>query len=154
MVRWLLSFLATGVAMAAVAAGDASAGERLAGPVAAETVKVIDGDSIEVRARVWLDLDVTVQVRIRGIDAPELRGACPREKTLARKAKDGLSDLASGELKLANITHDKFGRRVDADVTNGAGVDLRAAMIAAGLARPYDGGKRGDWCTLAELDRG
>lgn len=151
MVRWLLSFLATGVAMAAVAAGDASAGERLAGPVAAETVKVIDGDSIEVRARLWLGLDLTVQVRIRGIDAPEMRGQCSREKALAEKAKKRLADLAAGQLKLANITPDKFGRRVDADVSNGNGTDLKSAMLAAGLARAYDGGERGDWCELARL---
>ena len=134
----------------------AVAAERLAGPVAAEVLRVIDGDSIEVRARLWLDLDLTVQVRIRGIDAPEtgFRAKCPSEMTTGAAAKQRLGELAVGQVLLANITPDKYGGRVDADVTNGAGTDLKTAMLASGLARAYDGQKRSDWCELARLGGG
>jgi hypothetical protein len=50
----------------------------LNGPVNAELLRVIDGDTIEVRARIWLGLDLTTRVRLSGIDAPELDGACWR----------------------------------------------------------------------------
>ena len=38
-----------------------------------------------------------------------------------------------------------------AKVSTAAGADLAARMIAAGYARPYDGGKRLSWCQAAEL---
>ena len=143
----------TVLAVAAWGGAPAAAGEELAGPVAAELVRVIDGDSIEVRARLWIGLDLTIQVRIRGIDAPETggRAGCAAERQMAAAARDRLSALAAGPLLLANITPDKYGGRVDADVTNAAGIDLQTAMLASGLARAYDGAARGEWCDLARL---
>ncbi len=125
----------------------------LAGPVAADVVRVIDGDSIEVSARLWLGLDLTVEVRVRGIDAPETgsRAGCLSERRMGRAATERLRQLAVGELRLTNIATDKYGGRVDADVTNGDGIDIRSAMLASGLARAYGGGKRSDWCELAGL---
>lgn len=150
--------IAVTLALTVIAAGgpQAVAGERLAGPVRGEALRVIDGDSLEVRARLWLGLDLTVQVRIRGIDAPEtgFRAKCSSERRMGAAAKDRLVDLAVGELMLANISADKYGGRVDADVSNGAGTDLKTAMLASGLARAYDGKKRSDWCDLARLGGG
>jgi endonuclease YncB( thermonuclease family) len=135
----------------AASSGPAGAGETIAGPVTAAAVRVIDGDSIEVRARLWLDLELTVVVRLQGIDTPEIRGKCAHEKDLARAAKARLIELATGELVLTNIRGDKYFGRVDADVSNAEGIDLGSAMIASELARPYDGGARGEWCDLASL---
>ncbi len=42
------------IALCAAPAGLAQAGERLAGPVPAEVVAVIDGDTLEVSAHIWL----------------------------------------------------------------------------------------------------
>jgi endonuclease YncB( thermonuclease family) len=127
--------------------GSAPAGETIAGPVSAAVVDVVDGDTIRVRAHVWLGHEISVSVRIRGIDAPEDRLArCRAEKVMSAAARDRLAELARGELRLANITGDKYFGRVDADVTNAAGVDLRAAMLQSGLARPYDGAGKNDWC--------
>jgi hypothetical protein len=53
----------------------------LPGPIPAELVRVIDGDTIEVRARIWLDLDLTTRVRLAGIDAPELAWLAPAPKS-------------------------------------------------------------------------
>ena len=50
--------------------------ETLTGPVAAIVERVVDGDTLAVRARVWLGQDIHVLVRIRGIDAPELKANC------------------------------------------------------------------------------
>jgi endonuclease YncB( thermonuclease family) len=149
--------LVTGLGGAVLAASSpASAGERFAGPVTAEIVRVIDGDSIEVRARLWLDLDLTVNVRIRGIDAPEPggRARCASEREMGDAARVRLTTLAAGVLSLTNITADKYGGRVDADVTNGDGADLGGAMLASGLVRTYHGGPRGGWCAVAGLGDG
>jgi len=133
------------------AAGARSA-EVLDGPVAASVVEVIDGDTIAVTARVWLGLEMASRVRIRGIDTPELHATCAAEKAMAAAAKDRLAALVGGTVRLANISQDKFGGRVDADVANAAGIDLKTAMLGTGLAHPYDGrGARADWCPVASV---
>jgi micrococcal nuclease len=133
-----------------IGAAVALAAERVAGPVEADLVRIVDGDTIEVRALVWPGIEVTVGARIRGIDTPELRAQCREEAILAAAATDRLRDaLGGGKVRLANIEHDKFAGRVVADVTNGEGVSVAQTMIASGLARAYDGGGRAPWCDPA-----
>ncbi|HLB79370.1 MAG TPA: thermonuclease family protein, partial [Dongiaceae bacterium] len=111
------------------------------------------GDTIRVRARIWLDQEVETAVRLLGIDAPELAGACAAERALALDARDFLAARAgTAELTLSDIAHDKFGGRVVARVRTSAGLDLAAALLAAGLARPYEGGPRPSWCAQASVE--
>src|SRR5690554_2795248 len=78
--------------------------EVLAGPVEARVLRVIDGDTFIAEARVWPGHTVKVSVRIRGIDAPEIRSRCTKEKAAAGKARDMLASLvADGAVKLFNI---------------------------------------------------
>jgi len=147
----LLRRLSLSVLVAILGVSGAEAADEVAGPVTAMVTRVIDGDTLEVQAQVWLGVQLTSHVRIRGIDAPELHSTCAREKAMAEAARDRLSQLAVGTVRLANIADDKYGGRVDADVTNADGADLGAAMIAAGLARPYDGGERADWCPVGSV---
>jgi endonuclease YncB( thermonuclease family) len=138
--------------MLAVLASQARAADSLPGPVTADVLRTIDGDTIEVQARVWLGMDVTSKIRVRGIDAPEIHGRCEHEKAMARDATTRLAALvAGGAVVLRNIAGDKYFGRVLADVVTGDGKDVAEQMLASGLARPYDGGKRGDWCNLASL---
>lgn len=139
------------VFVVAAGPGGSDAAEEVAGPVKAEVLRVIDGDTIEIRAQIWLGLALTSHVRIRGIDTPEMRGACLEEKALAAAARDRLAELAGGTIRLANISDDKYFGRVLADVTASDGTDLGSAMLASGLARPYDGGTRGDWCPVGSI---
>jgi endonuclease YncB( thermonuclease family) len=146
--------LVVGVVLGAavlIGAGSGRAADQLPGPINAEVVRVIDGDTIEIKALVWLGLELTSHVRIRGIDTPEIRGKCREEKTLAAAARDRLTELAGNAVRLANIAQDKFGGRVDADVANAGGIDLKTAMLRTGLARPYDGGTRADWCPVGSV---
>lgn len=123
------------------------AGELLPGPVPAEVVEVIDGDTVKVRAHVWLGQAVETSVRLDGVNAPELRGDCDQERRLAAEARDYLTALvADGAVSLRDIAYDKYGGRVVARLGDPSGRDLGTALVAAGLARPYDGGKRGSWC--------
>lgn len=117
------------------------------GPVPARLVRVIDGDTVAVRARIWIDQDVETLVRLDGIDAPELRGRCPAERELAQKARQFTADmLGEGALMLRDMRLDKYGGRVLAHIANGGGQDLGAALLGAGLARLYGGAKRQPWC--------
>jgi hypothetical protein len=84
-----------------------------------------------------------LHVRIRGIDTPELRGECASEKAMAAQARDRLARLAGESISIAHIADDKYAGRVIADAAAADGTDLRVAMLASGLARPYDGGTRG-----------
>lgn len=138
----------------AVSVAGAAAKERLAGPFVARVEAVIDGDTLAVEVPVWLGVALTTRVRLSGIDTPELHGHCQREKDLAEKAKRLLEEETTAQVTLRNVAGDKYYGRVEADVTTVPdGLNLSDAMLASGLARPYDGGKRGDWCGLASADR-
>lgn len=125
----------------------AHAEESLPGPIEATLIEVIDGDTVRVRAHIWLGQEMETLVRLDGIDAPELAGRCERERILARQARDRLSaELAGGPVRLWNVRPDKYWGRVVAAVMDPAGRDPGEALVEAGLARPYDGGKRAGWC--------
>lgn len=119
---------------------------QVEGPVEADLVSVVDGDTLLVEARPWPQHRVTVLVRIRGIDAPELRARCDTARRAARRAKDHLAELANGRIRLKNISGDKYFGRVVADVATASTDDLAAAMLAQGLVRAYDGGRRTQNC--------
>ena len=124
----------------------------LPGPYPAEVVRVLDGDTFEGRVRVWFGQEITTLVRIRGIDAPELKARCGDELRGAMASRDALARLlASGAPALRDVSLDKYGGRVVASVSvnrAGAGEDVAAAMLASGLARAYGGGRRDAWCPL------
>jgi micrococcal nuclease len=151
--RRLAVALVSGAAL--LCAGAVAAEDHLAGPVAAEVIRAVDGDTLEVKARIWLGLEVTTKIRIRGIDAPEVHGKCQREKDMAAAATARLAELAgAGTVALSDIADDKYFGRVIADVASPAGGDLKTAMLSSGLARSYDGGTRGQWCDLASIGGG
>jgi len=113
-------------------------------------LRVIDGDTFEARVHVWLGLDVTTKVRLRGIDAPELRARCPDELQKAEAARGALMALlAEGDIQVSNVGRDKYGGRVVADAATRRTPNISQAMLAAGHARRYGGGRRESWC--AEL---
>ncbi|MGH2342234.1 thermonuclease family protein [Segnochrobactraceae bacterium EtOH-i3] len=133
---------------AAVALPAPSARQQLPGPVPAVIMRVPDGDTLGVTARIWLGQEVQVLVRLRGIDAPEQKGACAAEKAAAGRAQDRLTELSGGPgatVTLTAIAPDKYNGRVIADVSAG-GTDLAAALLGDGLVRRYDGGRRQPWC--------
>ncbi|MEL7029946.1 MAG: nuclease, partial [Pseudomonadota bacterium] len=94
MIRTALAGLVFGYG-AAWAVDAAAAG--LDGPVPAQVERVIDGDTIAVRALIWLDHEISVRVRLAGIDAPEgARADCPAEKARAEAATAFLAAWVEG----------------------------------------------------------
>jgi endonuclease YncB( thermonuclease family) len=127
----------------------------LAGPYFGRVERVVDGDTIAVTVDIWLQQSLEVLVRVRGIDAPEVRGDCDLERIRAAEATAALQRLVSaGEVRLTEIEGDKFHGRVVADVTTREGADVGRELIEAGLARRYDGGARQGWCAVGSIDTG
>lgn len=124
----------------------AAAAEPFPGPVTATVVEVIDGDSFRASAEVWPGYSVAVIVRIRGIDAPEMRGRCSGEKRAAQSARETLARLLGTRVVLANVAGAKYYGRVLADVTTPDGLAVADAMLGEETARPYSGGRRTGWC--------
>ena len=114
-----------------------------------EVVKVYDGDTITVNlSKQYPDLFAKkLGVRINGIDTPEIRGKCPKEKALAIEARDLVQMMIdhSSKVDLLNAKRGKYFRIV-ADVE----IDGRSVsefLLEKGLAVRYDGGtKVKDWC--------
>ena len=121
--------------------------ETVPGPIPARVLRVIDGDTIVVRARIWLGQDIDTQVRLDGVDAPELKGQCSHERRLAEKARDLIqSHTIAGVVVLRKIKYGKYAGRVVARVDPIDGKELSQILIRAGLGRAYDGGRRLSWC--------
>lgn len=130
-----------------VAATSALADGPVAGPVDAEVVRVIDGDTIAVRAHIWPGLVAQRTIRLAGIDAPELDARCPTESDLALRARDHLAELlAVGRARLMDVKDDKYGGRAMARIVTEDGTDIGQALVRAGLARPMSDGRRKSWC--------
>ena len=121
---------------------------EIAGPIEARVIKVRDGDTIEVAAYVWPQQTIEIAVRMRGIDAPELRAKCDVEREAAIAARDRLSELVvEGTVRLHSVAGDKYFGRVLANVSTETHADLAATLVSEGLVDAYDGGRRRDWCT-------
>ena len=96
-----------------------------------EVQRVYDGDTITAATvRPWPGIVISTAIRIRGIDAPEIRGGCPESRALAQKARAMLQDSLDGATVLVD------------------GEDVGERLIAAGLAVRYDGAARPDWCEM------
>lgn len=113
----------------------------------AEVLRVIDGDTFEARVAIWPGMQVTTRVRLRGIDAPEMRAHCAGELAQAHAAREALTQmLRQGAVGIANVGQDKYGGRVDADVSTARTANVAAALIERGVVRKYKHSRREGWC--------
>ena len=140
----MVRYLALIAVLVGAPAAEATAREEISGPVAAEILRVIDGDTILVEARPWPQQRVEVYVRIRGIDAPELKSKCNSVRQAGGDARQALEALtaASATIQLVNITGDKYFGRIVADVVLPDGRSAGSDLLLAGLVQPYDGGRK------------
>ncbi len=79
----------------------AAGADPLPGPIPARVERVVDGDTLAVRARIWPGHEVAVLVRLDGVDAPQLRRPrCARERRRGEAARDALTPLVGAEVTL------------------------------------------------------
>jgi endonuclease YncB( thermonuclease family) len=115
-----------------------------------DVIRTIDGDTFEARVHLSPSVEPTTRIRLRGIDAPELKASCPEELQMAQAATGVLRGLlGQGDVAIFNIGPDKYGGRVVADVATKRTSNVSMAMLAAGHARSYGGGHRSGWCANA-----
>jgi endonuclease YncB( thermonuclease family) len=135
--------IAPSAAMATSAATVAAAASRYS----ADVVRVIDGDTFEARVRAWPRIEVVTKVRLRDIDAPELKGRCVQESEQAQAARDALAAmLAEGSVSIGRVSLDKYGGRVLANASTAHTGDVASVLLVRGHARPYAGRQRQSWC--------
>ncbi|MDA8712694.1 thermonuclease family protein [Alphaproteobacteria bacterium] len=103
---------------------------------------------LDNRARIWLDHLVETNIRVRGIDTPEIKRAkCKGEKAKGKAAKKKLAAWLADGVILYKVEYDKYGGRVLADVYTSDFKNVSLLMVDGGFARFYDGrGPRGGWC--------
>jgi len=113
---------------------------------AVDVIRTIDGDTFLARVHPRDGRDLVVRVRLRGIDAPEMKASCQDELDKAEAASDALRNLlGQGGVTIFNLGQDKYGR-VLADVATRRTANVSAALLAGGYVRSYNGGHRDGWC--------
>ena len=111
-----------------------------------DVIRTIDGDTFLARVHQRDGRVLVARVRLRGIDAPEMKASCREELDKAEAATDALRDLlGQGGVTITNLGPDKYGR-VLADVATKRTANVSAVLLAGGYARSYNGGHRDGWC--------
>ncbi|WFU72747.1 MULTISPECIES: thermonuclease family protein [unclassified Bradyrhizobium] len=114
--------------------------------LAVDVIRTVDGDTFLARVHQQGGRDLVARVRLRGIDAPEMKASCQDELDKAEAASDALRNLlGQGGVTIYNLGQDKYGR-VLADVATRRTANVSAALLAGGYARSYNGGHRDGWC--------
>jgi endonuclease YncB( thermonuclease family) len=111
-----------------------------------DVIRIIDGDTFLARVHQRDGRDLVARVRLRGIDAPEMKASCQQELDKAEAAADALRALlGQGGVTIYNLGTEKYGR-VLADVATKRTANVSAMLVAGGYARSYNGGHRDGWC--------
>jgi len=111
-----------------------------------KVVKVYDADTITVANRISVggaqsDEIYRFQVRLNGIDSPEIKSKNATTKALAKQARDVLSGMIFGKIvELRNVQLEKYGRLL-ADVYLGD-LHLNEWLVENKYAVRYDGGTK------------
>ena len=118
----------------------------------AEVIKVIDGDTFDAKVRLFPSsrgaMETVERIRLRNVGTPETkhRAKCDRERELGDKATAFTASFLNGPITLTvdwNRPRGNFGRVLATVSVDG--MDLGEALISAGLAKKWQGG-RADWC--------
>lgn len=112
-----------------------------------EVVSIHDADSFRANIKQWQPIvGDNISVRLSGIDAPEIRGGCELEKKMAQEAREYTVTAltAADRIELRNVRRGKYFRLIADVYLDGSSLSER--LLAAGHARPYDGGTRQSWC--------
>lgn len=108
---------------------------------------IYDGDTFRANIKDYPKIvGHRMSIRILGIDTPELKAKCKREKDLAINAKRlTASMLGDGKrIELRNIKRGKYFRILANVYVDG--ISIGDELIRNNLALEYDGGTKIDWC--------
>ena len=121
----------------------------------AKVGKVIDGDSVILLVDVGFRLSIEMNIRLTGINAPELNSVDDKERFVARQAKEYLQSLLTPgskvTIKTSKPRKDKFGKW-QAEIVNNFGVNVGEALVAEKLASRIERVKGAE--VMAGIDAG
>ena len=109
-------------------------------------IKVYDGDTITIASKMPYENSSLFRfnVRLNGIDTPEIKSKDKNEKALAILARDSLSQLIMNKnVTLQNVKNEKYGR-ILADVYLDD-LHINKWMIDQKFAVEYDGKTKKIW---------
>jgi len=143
---WILLLFWIAVIVGAVVYAPRLCAAETFGPYAADLVRVIDGDTIEVDLHVYPGSMQRVSIRENGINTPEKRTKLQCEKVAGIAATLEAAHFLSGKhLVVENLRPGKYVGRMLGNVYANGG-SLADHMLQTGHARPYHGEKREPWC--------
>ena len=109
-------------------------------------IKVYDGDTITIASKLpYANSPLyRFQVRLRGIDCPEIHGKTEDEKARAVCARTEMETLVmQKQVVLKNVGTEKYGRLLADVFVNG--IHVNAHMLQKGFAVPYSGKTKTSW---------
>lgn len=144
----LLGIIKTTILTAILATSLYSSQKTYGDTTVSQVTSIYDGDTFRANIDSFPPIvGKKMSIRISGIDTPEMRGKCQKEKLLARQAKQHTVNLLRNAktIKLKNLKRGKYFRIV-ADVYTD-NISIGESLIKNNLAVRYDGGKKSkDWC--------
>jgi endonuclease YncB( thermonuclease family) len=108
-----------------------------------KVIKVYDGDTITIASKLPYNTSCFYRfsIRLRDIDAPEIKCKTNAEKLLAIKSRDALSNLILNKIvHIKNVGNEKYGR-ILADVYLDD-IHINKWMLDNKYAVKYDGGTK------------
>ena len=108
----------------------------------AKIIAVVDGDTVKAEIDLGFGITRKDTLRLKGINAPELHAA---DKAHGIQAKSFLRALVEGKtvtIRTHKDASEKYGRLLAEIFQGDDSVSANQKMVAAGHAKPYDGGKR------------
>lgn len=102
--------------------------------------RVVDADSIKMTVDLGFAVSKKVDVRLFGIDAPEMRGGTEETKAAARLATARVNELVpiGSKVFLRSLELDKFGRSLAVIILENGDV-VNDILLDERLAVRYDG---------------
>lgn len=101
--------------------------------------RVIDGDTVDVDIDLGFHITLSQRVRLKGIDAAEIRTKDLKEKEIGLIAKKWLEEelFKTGEWIIETEKEDKYGRMLGTFYLNGDKVTLNSKMLNEKIAEYY-----------------
>ena len=102
--------------------------------------RVVDGDSIKFVVDLGFEVSKRVDVRLFGVDTPEIRGGTVETKAAAQLAKARVEELVpkGSKIFLRSVELDKFGRSLGVVITSDGEV-VNDILVEEHLGVSYNG---------------
>jgi endonuclease YncB( thermonuclease family) len=127
-----------------------------------EIIEIKDADTVTVKIHLLPGLEYTVDVRSKGVDAPELhRPKCDWERTIANEAKLAIEKRfpVGSWVYIENLDEGSFSGRIIADIKQRYANDRWRTVTKVLLEEkegrwgvPYIRGEDFDWCQILPND--